>query len=59
MDLWKRRRSNPRYVNPRFHGFRILRERTQRLVSTLPSQVEYLSHVRAKAGAPVVGSVEL
>ncbi len=41
------------------HAFRMLREKTQRLVSTLPSQVEYLSHVRAKAGAPVVGGADL
>lgn len=36
-------------------AFRMLRERTERLVSTLPSQLEYLSHVRAQEGAPVVG----
>jgi tryptophan 6-halogenase len=35
-------------------SFRILRERTRELVTTLPSQLEYLSHVRAKVGAPVV-----
>ncbi len=38
------------------HAFRQLRERAQRLVSTLPSQLEYLTHVRATSGAPVVGS---
>ncbi len=36
------------------HAFRLLREKTQRLVSTLPSQLEYLTHVRSKTGAPVV-----
>jgi tryptophan 6-halogenase len=35
-------------------AFRQLREKTQRLVATLPSQVEYLTHVRAQTGAPVV-----
>jgi hypothetical protein len=36
-------------------AFRGLRERSQHLVSTLPTQYEYLSHVRAKSGhhAPV------
>jgi flavin-dependent dehydrogenase len=32
------------------HTFRTLRERAQRLVATLPSQYEYLTHVRAKTG---------
>jgi flavin-dependent dehydrogenase len=36
------------------HAFRLLRDKTQRLVSTLPSQLEYLTHVRAKTGASVV-----
>jgi len=31
-------------------AFRGLRERSQHLVSTLPTQYEYLSHVRAKSG---------
>ncbi|HSG39005.1 MAG TPA: tryptophan 7-halogenase, partial [Thermoanaerobaculia bacterium] len=35
-------------------AFRMMREKTERLVSTLPSQVEYLSRVRAEAGVPVV-----
>jgi tryptophan 6-halogenase len=34
-------------------AFRAMREKTERLVSTLPSQLEYLSHVRLQAGAPV------
>jgi flavin-dependent dehydrogenase len=38
------------------HAFRLLREKAQRLASTLPSQLEYLTHVRAASGAPVVGS---
>ena len=37
-------------------AFRLLREKTQRLVSTLPSQLEYLTHVRSKVGSPVVGT---
>jgi flavin-dependent dehydrogenase len=36
------------------HAFRLLREKAQLLVSTLPSQLEYLTHVRSKAGVPVV-----
>ena len=36
-------------------AFRSLRETTDQLVSTLPSQIEYLTHVRARSGAPVVG----
>ncbi len=36
------------------HAFRLLREKAQSLVSTLPSQLEYLTHVRSKAGVPVV-----
>jgi flavin-dependent dehydrogenase len=40
-------------------SFRLMRERTQRLVSTLPSVVEYLSHVRSKADASVVGPAGL
>lgn len=35
-------------------AFILLRKRTNRLVSTLPSQVEYLMHVREKVGAPVI-----
>jgi tryptophan 6-halogenase len=35
------------------HAFRMLREKTRHLVSTLPSQLEYLTHVRSKAGATV------
>jgi tryptophan 6-halogenase len=35
-------------------AFRMMREKTQRLVSTLPSQVEYLTHIRAQAGVPVL-----
>jgi tryptophan halogenase len=35
--------------------FRLLREKTQGLVAALPSQLEYLTHVRAKVGAPVAG----
>jgi 2-polyprenyl-6-methoxyphenol hydroxylase-like FAD-dependent oxidoreductase len=31
-------------------AFRLLRERTDRLVSTLPSQLEYLTHVRSTTG---------
>jgi tryptophan 6-halogenase len=34
------------------HAFRALREKTQRLVSTLPSQLEYLTHVRSETGTP-------
>ena len=36
------------------HAFRLLRERAKNLVATLPSQLEYLTHVRDKAGAEVV-----
>jgi len=32
-------------------AFRMLRERTRELVATLPSQLEYLTHVRSKVGA--------
>jgi tryptophan 6-halogenase len=35
-------------------AFRMMREKTERLVSTLPSQLEYLSHVRAQEGVSVV-----
>ncbi len=35
-------------------AFRMMREKTNRLVATLPSQVEYLSHVREQVGAPVL-----
>ncbi|HEX6904649.1 MAG TPA: tryptophan halogenase family protein [Thermoanaerobaculia bacterium] len=35
-------------------AFRMMRERTERLVATLPTQLEYLTHVRAQEGAPVV-----
>ena len=35
-------------------AFRMMREKTERLVSTLPTQLEYLSHVRAQEGVPVV-----
>ncbi|HEY7214521.1 MAG TPA: tryptophan 7-halogenase, partial [Thermoanaerobaculia bacterium] len=31
------------------HAFRLLRERTERLVATLPSQYEYLQQLRAEA----------
>jgi tryptophan 6-halogenase len=34
------------------HAFRALREKAQRLVSTLPSQLEYLTHVRSETGTP-------
>ena len=40
------------------HAFRLMREKSQRLVATLPSQLEYLSHVRERSGVPVAGSVE-
>jgi flavin-dependent dehydrogenase len=40
-------------------SFRLMHERTQRLVSTLPSVVEYLSHVRSKADASVVEKLDL
>ena len=33
------------------HAFRALRERTERLVATLPSQLEYLTHLRAETCA--------
>ncbi len=33
--------------------FRSMKEKTERLVSTLPSQLDYLSRVRAEVGAPV------
>jgi flavin-dependent dehydrogenase len=36
------------------HSFRLLRDKTQRLVSTLPSQLEYLTHVRSKKGVAIV-----
>ena len=42
-----------------YHAFRLLKEKSQRLVSTLPSTLEYLTHVRAGVGAPVVGSSRL
>jgi tryptophan 6-halogenase len=35
-------------------AFVLMREKTNRLVSTLPSQIEYLSHVREQVGAPVL-----
>ncbi|HKI01978.1 MAG TPA: tryptophan halogenase family protein [Thermoanaerobaculia bacterium] len=35
-------------------AFHLMRERTNRLVATLPSQVEYLTHVREQVGAPVL-----
>ncbi|HEV2843344.1 MAG TPA: tryptophan halogenase family protein [Thermoanaerobaculia bacterium] len=35
-------------------AFRMMREKTERLVSTLPTQLEYLSHVRAQEGVSVV-----
>jgi len=41
------------------HGFRLVRERTERLVSTLPSQFEYLSHVRSKTGISAAESGQL
>jgi flavin-dependent dehydrogenase len=34
-------------------AFRALREKTQRLSLTLPSQYEYLTHMREQAGAPI------
>jgi len=34
------------------HAFRSLREKSRRLVTTLPSQLEYLTHVRSQAGTP-------
>lgn len=36
------------------HTFKLLRDKTQRLVSTLPSQLEYLTHVRSRMNALVV-----
>ena len=36
-------------------AFRLQREKAERLVATLPSQLEYLSHVRRKTGAPAIG----
>ncbi|HZF14236.1 MAG TPA: tryptophan halogenase family protein [Thermoanaerobaculia bacterium] len=36
------------------HAFRLLSEKAQRLVSTLPSQLEYLTHVRATTGVKVL-----
>jgi tryptophan halogenase len=36
-----------------FQAFRLLREKTRQLVATLPSQLEYLTHVRSQAGAAV------
>jgi tryptophan 6-halogenase len=36
------------------HTFKLLRDKAQRLVSTLPSQLEYLTHVRSRMNAPVV-----
>jgi flavin-dependent dehydrogenase len=36
-------------------AFSVLREKTKRLVSTLPSQREYLAHVRERASAPGTG----
>ncbi|HYN21779.1 MAG TPA: tryptophan 7-halogenase, partial [Thermoanaerobaculia bacterium] len=41
------------------HAFRLMRERSQRLVSTLPSQIEYLTHVRSNTGPAVVDTVDL
>ncbi len=38
-----------------FHAFKLLRDRTQSLVSTLPSQLEYLTHTRSRMSAPAVG----
>jgi tryptophan 6-halogenase len=35
-------------------AFRRLRRKTRQLVSTLPSQLEYLTHVRSQVGAAVV-----
>jgi hypothetical protein len=35
-------------------AFRMMREKTERLVATLPTQLEYLSHVRAQEGVSVV-----
>jgi tryptophan 6-halogenase len=37
------------------HAFQSSRDKCLRLVSTLPSQIEYLTHVRSQTGAPVVG----
>ena len=34
-------------------AFRMLREKTRHLAATLPSQLEYLTHVRSRAGAAV------
>ena len=36
------------------HAFNLLRDKAQRLVSTLPSQLEYLTHVRSKTSESVV-----
>jgi len=38
------------------HAFRLLREKTQLLVATLPSQLEYLSRAHARRGIPAVES---
>jgi tryptophan halogenase len=38
-------------------AFRLLRDKTQRLVSTLPSQLEYLTHMRARTAS--VGETDL
>jgi tryptophan 6-halogenase len=35
-------------------AFRMMREKTERLVATLPTQLEYLSHVREQEGVSVV-----
>jgi tryptophan 6-halogenase len=39
------------------HAFRMLRDKTQRLVATLPSQLEYLTHVRSQTGTPLTETV--
>jgi hypothetical protein len=41
------------------HAFRMLRDKSRRLVSTLPSQLEYLTHVRSKTGAATVERIDL
>ena len=39
---------------PALAAFRLQREKAKQLVATLPSQLEYLTHVRAKTGAETV-----
>jgi tryptophan halogenase len=41
------------------HAFRMMREKAQRLVATLPSMLEYLTHMRSTTDVAVVGSKDL